>query len=102
MSAASRERVHALKALVVRTLRLEGLEPEAIGDDQPLFAGGLGLDSVDALELVVALEREYGVAVPSAEVGSRHFATIGALADWLEAELAGRPAATAGAASTAE
>jgi len=74
--------------LLVESLKLEGLEPSSIGDDQPLFGGELGLDSVDALELVVAIEREFGVAVPTDEVGGRAFRSVGALAVWLERALA--------------
>ena len=48
-----------LKELIVRTLRLEDVSPEDIIDSEPLFGEGLGLDSIDALELVVAIEREY-------------------------------------------
>jgi acyl carrier protein len=70
-----------LKQLLVSSLRLEGLQPAAIGDDQLLFDGGLGLDSVDALELVVALEREFGIAIASEEVGRESFASIRALAN---------------------
>lgn len=77
-----------MKRLVVAGLKLDGLDPESIGDDQPLFGGALGLDSVDALELVVALEREFGVAVPSEEVGTEVFATVRRLAEWLAPRLA--------------
>lgn len=76
-----------LKQLLVSSLHLEGLTPESITDDEPLFSARLGLDSVDALELVVALEREFGVAVPSEEIGSETFASIGALAAWLAPRL---------------
>lgn len=79
-----------LKWLLVESLKLEGLEPSSIADDQPLFGGELGLDSVDALELVVAIEREFGVAVPSEEVGGRAFGSIAALAAWLEQALVRR------------
>ena len=82
-----------LKRLVVESLKLDGLDPESIGDDQPLFGGALGLDSVDALELVVALEREFGVTVPSEEVGSDAFRSVRALAEWLAPRLAARTAA---------
>jgi acyl carrier protein len=80
--------------MLVESLKLEGLDPASIGDDQPLFGGPLGLDSVDALELVVAIEREFGVAVPSEEVGGETFASISKLADWLATALA-RERATA-------
>ncbi len=73
----------SLKELVIRTLRLEDIAPEDIVDGDALFGEGLGLDSIDALELVVAIEREYGVEIPDAEVGRRVFASILALADFV-------------------
>jgi acyl carrier protein len=72
-----------LKELVIRTLRLEDIKPEEILDDAPLFGEGLGLDSIDALELVVAIERDYAVEIPDAEVGRRAFASMLALADFV-------------------
>ena len=80
--------------MIVEGLKHDGLDPESIADDQPLFGGALGLDSVDALELVVALEREFGIAVPSEEIGTEVFHSVRALADWLAPRLppAGPPA----------
>ena len=64
-----------LKKLIVATLNLDGLTPDRIADDEPLFGAGLGLDSVDALELVVALEKEFGISIASStpveKMGSR-------------------------------
>ncbi len=77
-----------LKRLIVATLRLEGLEPEAIGDDQLLFGEGLGLDSIDALELVVAIEREFAVAIPEGKVDHDVFHSVRTLALWLAERLA--------------
>ncbi len=77
-----------LKRLVVESLRLDGLAPETISDDQPLFGEGLGLDSIDALELVVAIEREFAVAVPDGKIGGDAFRSIHALASWLSGRLA--------------
>ncbi|HSD80130.1 MAG TPA: phosphopantetheine-binding protein [Solirubrobacteraceae bacterium] len=89
------ELVPRLKRLLVESLHLDGLSPEAITDDEPLFGARLGLDSVDALELVVALEREFGVAIPSDEIGGEAFASVRALAGWLAPRLgSGAPAAT--------
>lgn len=82
-----------LKRLIVESLKLEGLAPETISDDEPIFAARLGLDSVDALELVVALEREFALTIPSEEIGGEPFSSVGALARWLaprlDAEAAG-------------
>jgi acyl carrier protein len=72
-----------LKRLIVETLHLEDIQPEEIEDAAPLFGEGLGLDSIDALELVVALERAYTVIIEDEEVGRKAFASIDALADFV-------------------
>lgn len=72
-----------LKRLIVETLRLEDIHPEDIEDAAPLFGDGLGLDSVDALELVVALEKSYGVIIEDEEVGKQAFASVEVLADFV-------------------
>ena len=72
-----------LKELLVQTLRLEDVNPEDIVNSEPLFGEGLGLDSIDALELVVAIEKEYQVEIPDAEVGRRAFASVDALGDFV-------------------
>ena len=77
-----------VRAIAYRAiLRMDGLAPDAIADDEPLFGARLGLDSVDALELVVALERELGVTIPSEAIGGETFATVGQLAAWLAPQL---------------
>ena len=68
-----------LKRLIVERLKLQ-VDPGAIDEDAPLFGEGLGLDSIDALELVVGLEQEFGVQVPDEAVGKEAFASINALA----------------------
>jgi len=65
-----------LKSLIIETLGLEGMTPESIGDDDPLFGGELNLDSVDALEIVVALEKRLGVKIRSEDVDPKAFATV--------------------------
>lgn len=77
-----------LKRLIVESLHLEGLVPDKIGSDTPLFGGGLGLDSVDALELVVAIEREYRISVKAHEMDKSVFATVTTLADFIAGRLA--------------
>ena len=79
-----------LKKLIVTTLNLDGLTPERIADDEPLFGTGLGLDSVDALELVVALEKEYGISIASHEVDRSVFGSLASLAGFVERRLAER------------
>lgn len=71
--------VHRLKEIIVESLNLEGTEPSSIGDREPLFGEGLGLDSVDALELVVALEKEYGIKIRSDEIDQSAFANVESL-----------------------
>ncbi len=72
-----------LKILIIETLRLEDVEPDSIKDEASLFGEGLGLDSIDALELVVAIEKHYGVLIEDEEVGVEAFASIEALADFV-------------------
>jgi len=72
-----------LKRLIVETLHLEDIQPDEIEDGAPLFGEGLGLDSIDALELVVALEKSYNVIIEDEEVGKKAFASIEALADFV-------------------
>lgn len=69
-----------LKTIIVSNLNLEGMTPESISDNGPLFGEGLGLDSVDALELVVALEKEFGIRIQSHEVDKSVFASVADLA----------------------
>ena len=71
--------VQRLKQIIVESLNLDGTEPDSIGDQEPLFGEGLGLDSVDALELVVALEREYGIKIRSDEIDQSAFANVESL-----------------------
>ncbi|HUD70570.1 MAG TPA: phosphopantetheine-binding protein [Dongiaceae bacterium] len=77
-----------IKRVIVEALHLEGLVPTGIADDAPLFGDGLGLDSVDALELVVALEKEFGVRIQSHEVGKEAFASVSTLATFIDGCLA--------------
>jgi len=77
-----------LKELLVSGLRLQDLAPDGIADDQPIFVEGLGLDSIDALELVVLIEEHFGIAIPDEELGKKAFASINALADFIVAEQA--------------
>lgn len=68
-----------LRKLLIDSLGLEGMTPDMIGDDEPLFEGGLGLDSVDALEIVVALEQAYGIRIRGHEVPRESFETVAKL-----------------------
>jgi acyl carrier protein len=72
-----------LKHKLVETLDLQDVAPDQIGDDDPLFGEGLGLDSIDVLELVVMIERDYGVKIDNKELGEKVLISIATLADYL-------------------
>ena len=72
-----------LKELIVRELNLEGRAPESIQDDAPLFGEGLGLDSLDALQLAMAVEEQFAVRIPEGAEGRVAFASVTALAAWI-------------------
>jgi acyl carrier protein len=80
-----------LREVIIKTLRLETVKPEDILDDTPLFGEGLGLDSIDALELVVALEKEFGIKITDDEVGPQVFQNIGTLAAFIESKETAAP-----------
>jgi acyl carrier protein len=67
-----------MKKFIIETLGLEDIQPEDIGDDDPLFVEGLGLDSIDGLELDMALRKTFHLEAPS-EPGARHFMSVNAL-----------------------
>jgi len=69
-----------IKRIIIEALNLEGMTAEAIGDDDLLFDEGLGLDSVDALELVVSLEKAYGVKIGSDDATRESFRSVETLA----------------------
>jgi acyl carrier protein len=73
-----------LKTMIVQTLKLDDVRPEEIPDDEPLIGSQrFGLDSIDALELVVKLEKEFGVKISSSEESRQALASVGALADFI-------------------
>ena len=75
-----------IKALLVDRLKLER-DAASIGDDEPLFGPeGLGLDSIDALELVLGIEQEIGVAIDDQQSGSEVLATVNSIADFVTAK----------------
>jgi len=70
-----------LKALIVSELNLKGRDPATIPDDSPLFGAGLGLDSLDALQLAMVIEERYGVRIPEGDEARTIFASVAAIAD---------------------
>ncbi len=75
-----------IKQIIVQSLNLEGVTPESIDSTAPLFVEGLGLDSIDALELAMALRQKYGVKTGSDEATNRKiFASVRSLAEFVAA-----------------
>lgn len=72
-----------LKRQIITQLNLKDLQPEDIGDDQPLFVEGLGLDSIDALELIVLLQQEYRIKLANAEEGQTVFRSVRTMAQYI-------------------
>lgn len=77
-----------LKQLIVTTLKLEDVDPTKLADDEPLIGSGLNLDSIDALELVVVLEKEFGIKIGSSEESRQALATVNTLASFIRAHQA--------------
>ncbi|MCL1889283.1 MAG: phosphopantetheine-binding protein [Desulfovibrionaceae bacterium] len=82
-----------IKELIIDSLELEEVRPEDIVDEAPLFGEGLGLDSIDALELGLAIKKKFGVRFNARNADNkRHFASVNALAAYIEAEMEGKSA----------
>jgi acyl carrier protein len=75
-----------VKQLLIERLQLEGMTPADIDDAAPLFGEGLGLDSIDALELVIGIEKVFGVRIQDEEVGAKAFASVNALVEFLRSK----------------
>ena len=78
-----------IKELIISSLELEDVKPENIKDDAPIFGTGLGLDSIDALEVGVAIKKKFGVKLSAEnEDSKKHFASVNALAEFISANRA--------------
>ena len=75
----------AIKAAIVRALTLP-ISPDEIDNAAPLFGAGLGLDSIDALELVLEIERSFGVVIGDEETGGKVLQSVDAIAEYIEAQ----------------
>lgn len=73
-----------LKTQIIEALNLHHLKPEDIGDDQPLFVDGLGLDSIDALELIVLLQQKHNTKIENAKDGPGIFKSVRTIADYIK------------------
>lgn len=74
-----------LKVEIIEALNLEDMEPDDIEVDEPLFGDGLGLDSIDALELIVLLEKNYGIKIEDPKKGKDIFASVKTMAEYITA-----------------
>ena len=79
------ELITKLKGEIIEVLNLEEIKPEDIVNDAPLFGEGLGLDSIDALELIVLMEKNYGIKLKDPAQGREVFKSIQVLADYIQA-----------------
>ncbi len=79
------ELILELKNELIKVLNLEGVKPEDIGDDSELFGDGLGLDSIDALELIVLLEKNYGIKLKDPTQGKEIFKSVRTMAEYVQA-----------------
>ena len=78
------ELILTLKEQIIDALNLEEITPEDIENDAPLFGDGLGLDSIDALELIVILDRFYGIKLANPAEGKAIFKNVATIADYVE------------------
>jgi acyl carrier protein len=76
--------ISSLKKQIIEALNLKHLKPEDIGEDQPLFVEGLGLDSIDALELIVLLQQQYNVRLAKPEDGPKVFRSVRTIAQYIK------------------
>ncbi|HLO69526.1 MAG TPA: phosphopantetheine-binding protein [Flavipsychrobacter sp.] len=73
-----------LKQQIIESLNLQGMTPADIDDNAPLFGDGLGLDSIDSLELMVLLERNYGIKIEDAREGRKVLESVASMAAYIE------------------
>ena len=76
--------IKKLKQQIIDHLNLEGMSPDDINEKEPLFGEGLGLDSIDALELILLLERGYGIKLENPQEGKKIFASVKTMAEYIE------------------
>ena len=79
-----KETIVKLKQEIIEALNLEDIHPEDIDDNAPLFGSGLGLDSIDALELIVLMEKNYGIKLKDPAQGKEIFKSLRVMADYIQ------------------
>lgn len=77
------ELILELKKQLIEVLNLEDMQPDDIDSDAPLFGEGLGLDSIDALELIVMMEKQYGIKIKDPAAGKDIFKSVAVMADYI-------------------
>ena len=78
---------HEIKQMIIEALDLEDLSPEDIDTEAPLFGDGLGLDSIDALELGIAIKKKFAVSLETRDADTRaHFRSVASLADFIRSQ----------------
>jgi len=77
-----------LKVQIATQLKIKNIKPEDIGDSEPLFGGGLGLDSLDALELIALLRQKYRLKVSNADDGRAIFSSVRSMAEYISSKQA--------------
>lgn len=75
--------INELKCQIIEALNLDGMTPDDIQDNDALFGDGLGLDSIDALELIVLLEKQYGIKLANPAEGKEIFKSVASIADYV-------------------
>ncbi|MCQ2126711.1 MAG: phosphopantetheine-binding protein [Bacteroidaceae bacterium] len=78
------EMILKLKQEIIEVLNLEDVQPDDINNDAPLFGEGLGLDSIDALELIVLMEKNYGIKLQDPAKGKEIFKSVNVMADYIQ------------------
>ena len=76
--------IEELKKEIIEVLNLEDMKPEDIDENAPLFGEGLGLDSIDALELIVLMEKNYGIKLQDPSQGKEIFKSVAVMADFIQ------------------
>ncbi len=78
------ELIYNLKQQIIEALNLEDMKPEDIDENAPLFGEGLGLDSIDALELIVMMDKNYGIKLKDPAQGKEIFQSVAVMADFIQ------------------
>ena len=81
--------IDELREKIIDTLNLEDIVPDDIGEDDQLVGGELGLDSIDVLELVMMIEKDYSVRIDNKELGAKVFANLRALTEYIQGKIPG-------------